>query len=1576
MISTTPALRWFRLFSGRLVRPLFFVLVALAGLLLLGREATQSAPSPGVHLTDTRPNGLTLTLEAPAFTLSPSPTVPGAQRLTVADPTYGFTGAPGQARLPAQSVLIGIPVDAEVSLRLIEDRVQTAKAAVWLEPIPFEQPESAAEDEAASAEPTYIGTEQVYPATATTTADYAPVVLAEPGFLRDQRLVRLTFQPFEYRANRELRLHQRLRVEVTFSRTPSPSPARPDPYFEPLFRQSLINYEQARVWRQPAASLSPAALAAPAAPVSGGGLPPTRLRIHTDREGIYAITYNDIAATGANLSKIVPRTFRLESQGVERAIVVEGEADGRFDPGDVILFFGQGSTSRYTRERVYWLSWGAGEGLRMSGRNVEPQRGGDLVSGYVQTDHIERNTTYLSSVPPSGEADRWYWDRYQVGGRNPIDTLTYTVPITAPLPGLTATLRVTARGFTTWFGIDPDHRLVFYVNDQQVGSDAWDGQEMMDETMSFPSEWLHEGDNVIKVFAPDDTGASTDVGYVNFFRLTYPRQLQALDDRLIFSRDQGGRDLFQVGSFAGEPVEAYDLSDPTRPIRLEGGVLAGGVFSFSDDSPAATRFLTQTPARRLRPAAISGDAATTYRSPDNQADYLIISHADFLNAIAPLGAYRQSQGLRVLIIDVQDIYDEFSDGEATPEAIRSFLDYAFHNWQAPAPAYVLLVGDGTYDPLNYKGSDKKNYIPPLLALVDPFLKETATDNRLVTVAGADALPDLYIGRFPANSPAEVTTMVNKTVQYETQPWPGDWKNRVLFVADNADTAGDFAALSDQVADHLLPAGAYADEKQKIYLGVTHTSSIAARSDIISAFNSGLFLSNYTGHGQVQHWASEFVFRVEDSSNLANGPRLPVHLSMTCLDGRFHEIGGDSQAETLLRNPSGGAVAVWAATGLGVAHGHDFMHRGFYSALFQHGQTNLGALVEAGKLELYTGDALGIFQDLLDTFVLLGDPALNLGLAATDLAIEPVAGPAQPLAPGDLLALRYRVRNLGQMPAPDVSVAVSLPPLSDLTASSESGPVTIEPGPPSRFGLGEIKAGASVELKITGVLAEGAALGAFAVSAEASASWQDGNPANNISPQLLIQIIGPDAGEPNDIRQQANTLTIPGRLVERSYYPANDQDWFSFVAEAGVHYRFATEGLSPGGDTLLVLYDADGRELRRSDNAGPGAPWSVIDWQAPTGGVFYVMVTRPHSVDAAGSFLYDLAATRDFQHFLPVLRFDKEKPPATATATATPTPTRTPTPTPTFTPTPQPTATPGGEVCMPSLESVLPLSGAPKALIATGNRVLVGLYDISAVAVVDDQTQDVLGSHTSGGVLPNGLAVWNNRYYVSHRNDNSVSIFDLSDDRLLTRFNVGAMPWGLAVGADNRLYVANFDSDTVTIHDPISGARTNTVALSGRPSLVLSYNGRIWVTRQEGATGLVSISAGGAIVTQMAGVPAGATYMAADGRTGLLYVSHPGLGRIYVVDTNLGKVTATFVAPGAPYALTVNTATDQLYAVDAARSVLYVLDLATGAFLGQMSVGLQTVEHGGQGLALLNGRLYVANDFERTVTVYRAGSCAN
>src|SRR5690606_10972851 len=96
-----------------------------------------------------------------------------------------------------------------------------------------------------------------------------------------------------------------------------------------------------------------------------------------------------------------------------------------------------------------------------------------------------------------------------------------------------------------------------------------------------------------------------------------------------------------------------------------------------------------------------------------------------------------------------------------PQAIRDFIAYAYANWTHPVPTYVLLVGDGHFDFKNYYGRDEGIFIPPYLANIDPWIGETAADNRYVTVSGNDLLPDLFLGRLPVKTAVETTQMVNK-----------------------------------------------------------------------------------------------------------------------------------------------------------------------------------------------------------------------------------------------------------------------------------------------------------------------------------------------------------------------------------------------------------------------------------------------------------------------------------------------------------------------------------------------------------------------------------------------------------------------------------------------------------------------------------------------------------------------------------------------------------------------------------------------------------------------------------------------
>lgn len=204
---------------------------------------------------------------------------------------------------------------------------------------------------------------------------------------------------------------------------------------------------------------------------------------------------------------------------------------------------------------------------------------------------------------------------------------------------------------------------------------------------------------------------------------------------------------------------------------------AGFSLTFEDQVVASTSYWAGAAGAYLAVNSITEDNPSDLRSELNGADYIVITHADFAQAIAPLAAYRASTGLRVLVADVQDVYDEFGYGVVGAHPIHDFLDFAFYHWQGLRPAYVLLVGDGHYDPKNYLGYGRVSYIPPYLVPVDPWIGETSADNRYVTLEGDDTFPDLSIGRLPVNSAAEAAVVVAKTLQYEQSPAPGDWKTK-------------------------------------------------------------------------------------------------------------------------------------------------------------------------------------------------------------------------------------------------------------------------------------------------------------------------------------------------------------------------------------------------------------------------------------------------------------------------------------------------------------------------------------------------------------------------------------------------------------------------------------------------------------------------------------------------------------------------------------------------------------------------------------------------------------------------------
>jgi hypothetical protein len=195
------------------------------------------------------------------------------------------------------------------------------------------------------------------------------------------------------------------------------------------------------------------------------------------------------------------------------------------------------------------------------------------------------------------------------------------------------------------------------------------------------------------------------------------------------------------------------------------------------------------------------------------------------------------------------------------------------------------------------------------------------------------------------------------------------------VADDADPAGDFAAQSEAWAG-LVPI---TTTVQRVYHGLTTATVTDTRQAVRAAWDLGAGLLVYNGHASQRQWAAERLFHLDDVGALSNGGRLPVVLQMTCLTGSFHDAGRPALDEALLRQPGGGAVGVWGATGLGVAGGHDLLAQAFLQRAFQGGGVTVGEAALAGKLALAQN---GQHPDLIETFTWLGDPATRLHLSGT------------------------------------------------------------------------------------------------------------------------------------------------------------------------------------------------------------------------------------------------------------------------------------------------------------------------------------------------------------------------------------------------------------------------------------------------------------------------------------------------------------------------------------------------------------------------------------------------------------------
>lgn len=956
-----------------------FIALPVSSVASLQAAAVASPPSPAnsAHLLASTDDETIFQVQAGDYRIETVAGVDGPCQQIGMD-GYELTGDAGTPHLPMRSLLLALPPAATPSVELVSESATRLPDSYRLCPAPEAVAETSEDglvrytEQAVAADVDAYGQNSWLPAT--------PVRIVESGYAGRLQYTRLEIAPFQYNpSDGSLIHHDQMQVRVRHSGGPAQtaSAAGKDAFVESV-QSIFLNGERASSW----ASQSVADIAAAA---NNGWLPPSlSLRLFVREEGLYAVTYDELAQAGVPVTTISSHNLRLYLNGQDVAVrVVDGnnvdDVDGIFAPGDRLLFYGQGVDEKYADANVYWLTYAALGGVHMLQQKTATS--GQTVSSYQATVRYEENFNYVSSAPKLEGYNHWYGRLLTVAGANSANSWLMPLGMSALAPGShTATIEA-AMVSRTW----GSHHTKFYVNETYVGDGEWSGPVYRTFTATFDQALLREGNNTFRVEIVNDlNGQTVSVVYFDWLKVHYQRQSSAVNDRLIFDVPGAGGWGFSVNGFSGGDLEAYDVTDPLRVVYIP--VAGNGSAAFGAATTKPSRFLVQHTNQRKRVASIEGANTANLLATNNQADYFIIAHKDFLAAIQPLAAYRAARGLKVAVIDVQHIYDIFNYGRMSPQAIRDFLSYAYTNWKTSGSSYVLLVGDGTFDPRNYRSDSARTFIPPYLEMVDPDLGETAADNRYVTILGTDRMPDMHLGRLPAESAADVTAMVNKIIDYESAPATSGWNRNVLFVSDDLKGGGGaFYNYSNTIADGtqiiegqevtLLPS---AYTKTKLYLPYDCASGDSCRERIISNINQGALLVSYVGHSAKEYWAEENLLNFSALGQM-NNATYPVMLPMTCLEGYYHEAekGRMSLAEALVRKPNAGAIASWSSSGLGLASGHDYLERGFFIGVFHIGVRELGPATWLGKTYLYANAPSNKYDDLLDTFTLLGDPALKL-----------------------------------------------------------------------------------------------------------------------------------------------------------------------------------------------------------------------------------------------------------------------------------------------------------------------------------------------------------------------------------------------------------------------------------------------------------------------------------------------------------------------------------------------------------------------------------------------------------------------
>ena len=758
------------------------------------------------------------------------------------------------------------------------------------------------------------------------------------------------------------------------------------------------------------------------------------VKISTKGSGIFKISAKFMREAGFP-SRLPSRSIRLYGNGggvlpvsnsgsfqddiMENAIMINDGGDRFFDGEDYLLFYVPGSDqwrydtldktflfkkNIYSNNAYYFITTTPDDGKRVTtGTEISGATG--VVNTY---DYFYRHE--LDSINFLKSGQEWYGEEFN-GGQASSSSRDFRIPLSGFLPGSNFIFHSAVVGqsiaqantFSIFFN---GKKLVDQFTAPLSGSN-FDPIANMSEISAVGS--LSEA--TLNIRYSFSGGSINAKGWLNWFEVFARRSLELSSQGQLHFRDIESVSQSKVSRFelrnAGQSTRVWDITEPQSPVLMP-AVLNGTILGFVSDCSRLKEYIAFNPDAAMLPK-LEGVVVNQNLHGIGVYDMLIVTTKGLIHEAKRLAQYHQQKdGLKVEVVDIDQLQNEFSSGTPDPSAIRNFLKMGYDRAGIDVqsrPKFLLLFGPSSY---KFRDNGDEQFIPSYQSesSLDP-LTSYVTDDYFGYLDDEDDMAssfpypvlDIAIGRIPARTLEQARMAVDKIIDYHSPTAFGKWRNDIALVADDEDfnlhlnDAEFHASLVNKISPSLNINKIYLDAftQQSTAGGEGYPAVINALG---SQINKGVLVWNYSGHGSSSRLAQETILDKEMIAAWQNARRLPLFITATCDFAPFDDQDQFSLGEDLFIGRRNGAVGLVTTTRQVFASSNRIINNNFFRSLFttdsEQKFPRLGnALKEAKNFTIAnTGDFINSRK-----FVLLGDPAMKLAIPEYTVVASKVNGSA-------------------------------------------------------------------------------------------------------------------------------------------------------------------------------------------------------------------------------------------------------------------------------------------------------------------------------------------------------------------------------------------------------------------------------------------------------------------------------------------------------------------------------------------------------------------------------------------------------